>query len=121
MEPKKPTIYLLVILPILAGGGIAVVMGLIVTYSRIVGVQLHSISDLNGMLISLPAFFLWIPVSLMLSNCVLYIVSPFRSIAEEYVARAKRPGFGDTQRMLGKILLYMSFICMPLIALGFIV
>jgi hypothetical protein len=116
---KKPAVYLLVILPIFVIGGISVVIGLETTYARMAGVSLSSVPSLNGFLISLPALFLWVPVALLLANCVLFVVPPLRKVAETYAAEAKRPGFLESQRKLGRLALIMALICIPLIMLGF--
>src|SRR5882724_5114728 len=93
---KKPAIYLLVILPILGIGGISVVIALQSAYARITGASLSSLPRLNGLLISLPALCLWVPIALVFANCVLFAVPPLRRIA-----------------------LIMALICVPLIILGF--
>jgi hypothetical protein len=119
-SPKKPGIYLLAILPILVGGSIWVVASLTAAFAELTGVPRSSIPDLNYLLISLPALFLWIPVAFLLSNCVLFVVPPLRRVAERYVAKERRPSFRESQRLLGKISLIMALVCVPLIALGFV-
>ena len=118
--PKKPTAYLLVILPILVIGGLFVVVGLQAIYAEMIGASLSSVPSLNGFLISLPALFLWAPVALLLANCVLFVVPPLRKSAGAYAAEAKRPGFLDSQKQLGKMALLMALVCLPLIVLGFV-
>jgi hypothetical protein len=118
--PKKPGIYLLVILPIFVGGGIWVVAGLVAAYAQMAGIQKSSVPNLNGLLISLPALCLWIPVALLLAICVLFVVPPLRRVAEKYSAEAQRPHFRESQRQLGKIALIMALVCVPLIVLGFV-
>jgi hypothetical protein len=117
---KKPAVYLLVILPIFLAGAIAVSTGLVALYARMVEIPQSSIPRLNGLLISLPALFLWIPIALLLANCVLFVVPPLRKIAETYTAQARRPGFGESQRVLGKVALVMAANCVPMIVLGFV-
>lgn len=116
---KKPKIFLIVILPILTFGAVAVLAGLIEAYSRINNIPKSSIPNLNGFLITLPALFLWLPVALLLSNCVLWVVPQLRRTAENYAAQAKRPNFGESQRQLAKLALAVAAICVPLIVIGF--
>ena len=118
-EEKKSGIFLLVILPILVGGGFAIVAGLTDVFADMRGIQAKSLPNLNMILICLPAIFLWLPVSLLLSNCVMYVVPPLRQIAETYASDADRPDFAESQRMIGKVTFYMLLVCGPLIALGF--
>jgi hypothetical protein len=119
-SPKKPFIFFLVILPVFGGGAASIVSALVTAYARMAAVPMSSVPNLNGLLISLPTIFLWIPVALLLSNCVLFAVPPLRRIAEAYVARSGRPGFAESQRQLGKVALIMALFCVPLIALGFL-
>lgn len=116
---KKPAVYLLVILPIFVIGGISAVIGLEAIYTRMAGVSLFSPPGLKGLLISLPVLFVWIPVALLLANCVLFVVPPLRKVAETYAAEAKRPGFLESQKQLGRFALIMALICIPLIIFGF--
>ena len=116
---KKPAIYLLVILPILGIGGISVVIALESAYARMTGASLSSLPRLNGLLISLPALCLWVPIALLFGNCVLFAVPPLRRIADTYTTQANRPGFIESQRQLGRMALIMALICVPLIIQGF--
>src|SRR2546423_2831851 len=106
---KKPLVYLLVIFPLLLAG-VAVVLGLVTLYARMAGISQSSVPRLNGLLIGLPALFLWIPIALVLANCILYAVPPLRIIAETYVARAHRPGFVESQKALGKLVAGVAII-----------
>jgi len=117
---RKPFIYLLVILAILAGGSMGLIVTIIEAYSQVKGVAYSGIPGLNGLLITLPALFLWIPISLLISNLVLYSISPLRRIAEQYVARSGHAGFADSQKGLLKMLGIFALVCLPLIVLGFI-
>lgn len=117
--PRRPPVYLLVILPILAGGGLALVVALTVAFSEIRSVPLSAVPNVNGLLITLPALFLWIPLSLLLGNFVLYVVPSLRRIAECYATRAGRPGLAESQRRLLKIAGMVALICVPLMVLGF--
>ena len=105
----------------LVGGCLTVIYGLLELFVRIRGIQPIEIPDLNKALIMFPAMIMWGPVSLILSNCVLYIVPPLNAIATKYASEAKRPGFADSQKRLGKVALYIMVVCVPLITLGFIV
>lgn len=120
MNSKKPTIYLLTILPVLIAGAMAIIIGLISAYSKMAGIELNAIPNLNGILISLPAFFLWIPISFIISNLLLYFVPPLRAVAENYAEKTEGSSYKDSQKGLWKITLYMSVICLPLIAMGFV-
>lgn len=117
---KNPTLYLAVILPIFVIGAISVVVGLETAYARMTGIRLSSVPALNGILISIPALLLWVPVALMLANGVLFVVPPLRRIAESYAASANLPGFQESQRQLARMALVMGSICVPLIVAGFI-
>lgn len=119
--PRKPPVYLLVILPILMVGAFCLVIALMAAFSEIRGVPRSALPNLNGLLIALPAFFLWIPVSLLLGNVVLYAVPPLRRIAKGYTHTAGRPGFAESQKVLFKVLGILALVCVPLIVLGFIV
>jgi hypothetical protein len=101
-------------------GSVFVVAALIGAYSAVRGVPPAAVPDVNGLLIALPAFFLWIPVSLLLSNVILYSVPPLRRIAEEYAARADQPGYVKAQKTLLKVLGVFALVCVPLIVLGFV-
>jgi hypothetical protein len=116
---KRPVVYLAVILPLLSVGGVASIAGMLAIYSKITGTPPANIPNRNGLLIGLPAFFLWIPLSLFLSNCVLFVVAPLRRVAERFVAEAHRPGFFESQRQLLVLSAAFAVICVPLIALGF--
>jgi hypothetical protein len=118
--PRKPKIYLLVILPVLAGGGMALILGLIHAYAYFRNVSLSSIPDRNALLIALPALFLWIPLGLIISNFIIYIIPPFRRFAEDYVARTNRPGFVESQMVLIKVFGASALVCLPLMILGYI-
>lgn len=116
----KPVIYLIVILPVLGGGGVCLLLSLVEAYSQLWGVARSAIPGLNSLLITLPAFFLWIPISLLVSNLVLYFIPPLRRVAENYVVRSGHPGFADSQKGLLKLLPIFSLVCIPLVILGFI-
>jgi hypothetical protein len=117
---KKPAIYLIVILPILLVGTVSIITALLAVYTRTANIRPSTIPNTNAMLIALPTIFLWIPVTLLLSNCVLFAVPPLRRVAEAYVSRTNRPGFIESQRQLAKVVLISAVFCIPLIVLGFI-
>jgi hypothetical protein len=117
---QRPVVYPLVIMPILVVGGVGLIAGLLLAYTKVTGVPLSAVPDLNGLLISLPAFFLWIPVSLLLGNVVLYCVAPFRRNVEQYVADTGRPGFIESQKLLLKVFVVFAVICVPSVVLGFV-
>ena len=118
---KKPLLYLPIILLILVGGGISLILALTNLYSWVFQVPVSSVPKLNGLLIGIPALFFWIPVSLILSNAVLFSVPRFRRIADDWSAAAERPGFRESQRQLIRLSMGLAIICLPLIALGFVV
>src|SRR5215475_11421113 len=115
---RRPIIYLAVVLPMMLLG-VGVVIALIETFSELRGVPRSAIPNLNGALISLPAFVLWLPISLLLSNCVLYAVPSLRRVAERFVLEARRPSFRESQRQLLQIAAVIALVCVPLIVLGF--
>jgi hypothetical protein len=100
-------------------GALASVVGLLAAYSAIRGIAMSDIPNRNSLLIILPAVFLSLPLSLLLSNCVLFVVPPLRRVAERFVAEAHRPGFLESQRGLLVALGVVGIICVPLIVLGF--
>ncbi len=117
---RKPVIYLVVILPVLVIGSFCLVAILIETYSRVTGVSRSAIPNVNGLLITLPALLLWIPITLMLSNVVVHCIPSLRRIAEEYAARTGRPGFARSQKLLLKVAGVCALVCLPLLVLGFV-
>ncbi len=119
-RPKKPAVYLVVMLPIFVIGGASLVLGLEMLYARLNGFSLRSVPNLNGLLISLPALLLWIPIALLLANAVLFSVPPLKKAAERYAEEAHGPGFLGSQRQLGKVTLIVALVCVPLIVLGFV-
>jgi len=116
--PRRPAIYLVVILPMLVLGGVAVVVALLRTFAGVRAAR-SAIPNLNVVLISLPALMLWIPISLLLSNCVLFAVPRLRRAAERFVIEAQRPGFRESQRQLLFAAGVIGIVCIPLIVLGF--
>lgn len=118
MQSRKPPIYLLVILPIM-GCGILVVSKIVSYYAATKGIRSSAIPNLTGILITLPVLFLWIPLTLLLSNIVLRVVPPLHRIAEGYVKRSGHPGFWKSQSQLLLLLVVMAIICVPIIIYGF--
>jgi hypothetical protein len=115
----KPLVYLAIVLPMLVGGGLAVMLGLERVFAMSRGIPLAAIPQRNGMLIALPAFFLWIPLALLLANLVVQAISPMRRVAEQYQRRTGTPDFGESQRELGRFAIGTAVLAIPLIALGF--
>jgi hypothetical protein len=118
---NRPRIYLVVILPLLVLGGLLVVSLSLGAYAATVGVPLSAVPEINALLIALPAFFLWIPVSLLIANVVLTSVPAFRRIAEAYVTANARPDYHMSQRQLSRVLGWTACVCVPLILLGWVV
>jgi hypothetical protein len=112
---SKPAVYLVVILPVMVGGSLAVITTVLSVYRAFHGA---AIPQLNGFLLTIPTFFLWLPFSLLISNFILFVVSPLRRIAETYVSKANRPGFRKSQTQLLRITGVLAVICVPLIVLG---
>ena len=116
---RKPAIYLVVILPILVVGGMFVIVRLMSYYAYLNGIPLSAALDKASMLIALPAFFIWIPLSLFISNLVLEIVPPLRKVARQYSSESRTPGFLASQFQLFMALVAISIVCVPLIIYGF--
>jgi hypothetical protein len=116
---RKPPVYLAVMLPIFWLGLMTLCWLLLRAYHSISGTPLNAIHNRNGLLLLLPAFVLWIPLSLLLSNVVLYVTPPLRRVAERYVMKSNHPGFLKSQQMLLKMTGLLALVCIPLIALGF--
>ena len=63
---KKPAIYLVVIMPMMLCGWLAIFYALLRAYEAVNGVPISSYPDLKSSLVLVPGFFLWIPASLMI-------------------------------------------------------
>jgi hypothetical protein len=100
--------------------GVFVITSLLTGYCRTKGIPLSAVPNLNGILISLPALGLWIPISLVLGNVGLHCVPPLRRINERDASKTGRSGFVEAQKDLLKALLLFALICIPMILLGFI-
>jgi hypothetical protein len=119
-EPtQKPKAYLLIILPILCFGGLVLVLSLLSIFANLRQIPFSKIPDLNGMLIAIPAFVLWVPSALVLANGVLRIVPPLNRIAKEYSKNSNHPRRAETQTLLLRGWFLFGVICIPLIAMGF--
>ena len=114
---RRPRIYLVVILPLLAFGMVVTYLA-VNLYAGAHNVPIHAVPDVNGILIAVPIVLLWIPVALLLSNLIIRAVPSLHRIAESYVASSNRPGFGASQLQLTKVLLWLALVCVPLIAVG---
>ena len=119
MATRKPKIYLAVSLPILVFGGLLCVTRLMSYYAVSKGIPLAAVPNATGMLIALPALFVWIPISLLISNIVIELVSPLREIARRYASDSGTPGFVASQFQLFLVLVIVSAVCVPLIVYGF--
>ena len=93
----------------------------VAAYATLHGIPVGAIAQTNGLLIGLPALFLWIPIAFLLANVILATVPPLRRIALDYVAKTGRPGFSESQNQLLKLFKWSAFVCVPLIALGWLV
>ena len=116
---KRPLVYLAVILPILVLGGMALVFALLQAFAVVRGVAHSALPNVHGILICLPALLCWIPISLLLSNCVLFAVPRLRRVAERFAAEAQRPDFRHSQRQLLIATGAIGLVCVPLVLLGF--
>jgi hypothetical protein len=119
-QARKPIVYLLVNAPILVGGCLAIVALEIAGFANNRNIPRSAIPFANGMLITLPTLFLWIPISLIFSNLILRAVPALRLIAQGYVTRSGHPGFKDSRRQLLRVAVWTAVVSVPLIALGFI-
>lgn len=120
MLNRKPRAYLLVMLPLSIGGGLGIILALIHAYSRMHGISPAEVTDRNAMLITVPAFFLWMPLSLIISNFIIRMIPPLRKIANDFVSQTNSPGYEVTQKSLLKLFVGLAVVCMPLIVIGFI-
>lgn len=120
MIPRRPRVYLVVILPMLIAGAL-VPLTLVSVYASSHGLSSSEVPTANALLIGIPAFFLWIPLALLLSNAILKSIPKLRLIAETYVAKAARPEYADSQRELLKVLCWVAAPCIPLILLGWFI
>lgn len=100
--------------PFVFGGSLCFLVALLASFARSRGIPLSAVPNLNGMLITVPALFLWMPVGFLLFNTVLRVIPPLRRISE-----ASGPSFAEAQTQLLKALAVGAIVCVPLIALGF--
>jgi hypothetical protein len=117
---NRPLVYLSVMLPVLLVGGLGIVAALMAAYARFTGIAQHAVPRLNALLISLPTLILWIPLALLLGNCVLYLIPRLRTAAERYADESGHAGCRDSQRQLAIAAIVMALVCLPLITLGFL-
>lgn len=87
---RRPRIYVAVILPLLLFGAVVVYLA-VAAYAASHGMSIGAVPNSNALLIAVPTFFLWIPISLLLANVVLNAVPALRRIAESYATPAGRP------------------------------
>jgi disulfide bond formation protein DsbB len=116
MPPRKPAICLAVILPLLIGGSLLVFWLLLSAYSTAHGVPISAISGAEALLLAMPGFVFWVPLCLLISNGILYAVSPLRSIAQRHVASTGRPDSRQSQGQLLTLSMIAAAVCLPLIA-----
>lgn len=117
--PRKPLVYLCVLLPLLVAGGLAAVLSTITLFARSRGIAPAEVADLPGILLSLSALFLWMPPCLMLGNAILWAIPPLRRLAEGHVRRHAAPEFRAAQRDLARLALGMAAVTLPVIAAVF--
>ena len=119
LSSRKPLIYLCVLLPLLLVGGVAAALGAVALFARSRGIAFGEVADAPGILLSIPAFFLWIPFCLMLGNGILFAIPPLRPIAEAHVRRHGAPDFRTTQRDLARFAAGSAAVTLPVIAAVF--
>lgn len=113
-----PPWFLLIIIPMLLLG--ALLMNKMVEWAAAFrGIPFKDFPDMQGALISLGTFFLWIPLALLLSNCILFLIPALRRPSDEYAQENGLPDFWESQRQLLPFALGLAALCIPLIALGF--
>jgi hypothetical protein len=117
---RRPLIYAAVICPLLLLGAVMVYLA-VAAYAASHGVAIGAVPNANALLIALPTFLLWIPIALFLANAVLHAVPALRRIAESYAMSAGRPGYRDSQRKLGKAVMWGVVACGPFIAAGWLI
>ena len=119
MLPRKPLVYLCVLLPLLVAGGMAAAFGAITLFARSRGIAVAEVADMPGILLSISALLLWIPPCLMLGNGILFAIPPLRRIAEAHVRRRGAPDVPTTQRDLARFALGSAAVTLPVIAAVF--
>lgn len=119
MRPRKPAIYLWVIVPILWGGAIAIPTCLLLVHAAMRGVRMSEVPDATALMITIPAFIVWIPAALVLSNFVMAAIPSMRRIAQEYSRRTGTSGFFKSQLQLMGLTAIFAVICIPIIIYGF--
>jgi hypothetical protein len=117
---RRPPVYLIVILPLLMSGG-PVAYFAVAMYAAAHEIPFDAVPQYNGLLVGLPALFLWLPLALLLANGILNAVPLLRRIAEGYVAQAGRPGYWESQRQLLRVFVWSALACIPLITIGWLV
>lgn len=120
MRPRKPVIYLAVLLPLLVGGGIVVPWVLVSAYAAARTLPVSAIADTAALPLAISGLLLWIPACLLLANGIMFAVPPLRRIAERYAASAARADFAQSQRQLLKALLLSVAVCAPVIVAVFV-
>jgi hypothetical protein len=116
MPPRKPAIYLAMVLPLLIGGSLLVFWLLLSAYATAHAVPISAISDAKALLLVMPGFVFWVPLCLLISNGILYAVPPLRRIAERHVAATRRSDFRQSQRQLLTFSIIAAAVCLPIIA-----
>jgi hypothetical protein len=119
MEQRKPKVYLAVILPVVVLGGVFCIAQLVSFYAARKGIPVSAIPNTAGLLIAIPAAFLWLPLGLPLSNVIIGVVPPLRRVAQQYSAATASPGFVKAQFQLFMFLLATGCVCIPIILYGF--
>ncbi len=98
---------------------IAISAWLVSTYAVMRGISMRDVPNATSLLITLPAIIVWIPIALLLSNCVMAVMPPLSKVAQAYARRTGTPGFLKSQFQLMGLAAILALICVPIIILGF--
>lgn len=108
--------YLFITVVILSAGSILVAEGLRCLYSQIASIPKSEIPELNRILIVTPTILLWIPITFVLSNCVLLLFAK----AAKCMPEVKKLNYLKNQKRIIKLLIVFVAFCIPLIIAGFL-
>lgn len=114
--PRKPLVYLGVLLPLLIAGGTAAALGTVALFARSRGIPLREVADAPGLLLALAALLLWIAPGLMLGNAIMARTPALRRIAEDHVRRHGAPDVRTAQRDLARFALGSAGLALPVFA-----
>lgn len=116
LPPRKPLVYLCVLLPLLVAGGTATALGTLALFARSRGIMVREVADGPGIARSIGALLLWVPLGLMLGNAMMPAAPALRRIADDHVRRHAAPDFGTAQRGLARCALGIAGVVLPVVA-----